>query len=133
MSNCSKSQKVPKCPLFDSIWQYLNLKKVFVSYAKWIGWPVLIWFGYRITKRIPNILNNISQLNNLHKLTMLRDWTHLFEKKSLLRLLLLWFLIKVWQSRKRPIKEKFTTVVRQMVKYRSSEKDISLLWRAFSW
>ena len=63
------NQNVTKCPLFDSIWQYLTLKKAFVSYAKWIGWPFSIQFGYRITTQIPIFLNNISQSNNSPKLS----------------------------------------------------------------
>ena len=51
---------------FSTLFDY---KKVFVLYAKQIGWPVSTRFGYQITKGLPNILNNFSQWNNLPKLT----------------------------------------------------------------
>ena len=75
MLNIAKSmskwvKSVPKYPLFDIIWHYLNLKRYLFCMRKRIGWLVSTWFGYQILKLILNILNNFSQSNNLPKLTM---------------------------------------------------------------
>ena len=47
-----------KWPKMPTIWQYSTLKKVFVSYAKRLGLPVSIRFGYRITKQILALRNS---------------------------------------------------------------------------
>ena len=69
MSKLLKNEQ--KCPKIGTIWQYLTFKRVFVSYMKRIGWPVSIRFGYWIKKEYRIFAKNISQSNNLHKLTWL--------------------------------------------------------------
>ena len=71
------SQKLPKMTqnayyvtVLDSIQHYSTWKNVYVSYKKWIGWPVLNWLMYQIAKQITNIFEYIFQSNNLPKLTL---------------------------------------------------------------
>ena len=46
-------QKWTKLSKNNNFLTTFDIKKLFVLYAKWIGWPVLTWFGYRILKKIP--------------------------------------------------------------------------------
>ena len=53
MSKWVKNEQ--KCPKITNIWHILTFKKVFILYAKRIGWPVFTQFWYQISKRILNI------------------------------------------------------------------------------